>query len=168
MRETQPSANTNYYQYKNGKYIIQAAAIPESINITSSTRVGTLQRSETVRHLNLMHARGYLDDSQHSARVHAAVQCSTLAELHNLTADLPVSRRRLTPFSWQAREWFVPILLSTAAASALTAIMPVSILASLHLLDSAGGVSVTCITIVIGVITFAASVITMCCKLENN
>ncbi|MFB4320540.1 DUF1707 domain-containing protein [Actinomadura sp. 21ATH] len=70
-------------------------AAPPPAPAQASLRAADADRDSTIERLGDALAEGALDTREHQRRLALAVGATTLADLHELTADLPVSRAAL-------------------------------------------------------------------------
>jgi hypothetical protein len=138
-----------------------ALSIPEGITILpNGTRIGNADRDRTIRHIQQMTDLGYITPEEAGRRIDHADVTEKSAELIALTSDLPApvdTRGWFQSYDWDKMSHWLPTLIAGMAVSASTAVIPSSVLNAERLFpNTALGLGIGVLTLIVGVIGFFA------------
>ncbi len=136
-----------------------SAAVPEGVSIMpSGTRAGNADRDRAVNHIAQMAEQGYITPEEADRRVKHAETIENVAALRVLTSDLPApmdTRGWFQSYDWGNMGHWMPTLVGGMMFSAVTAIVPASVLNAEHLFPGTGlGVGVGIATLIMGMVGF--------------
>ena len=84
-------------------YTVPGSVVPAETDIKNGPRAGDADRERYVGHINDCMARGFIDEQEREARVHAAQKAAGRHELKALIADLPAAPEAPVARSRQSR-----------------------------------------------------------------
>lgn len=136
-----------------------------------SDRVGDADRNRVVAHITHVAGLGYMSDDEREARITRAFLARTQDDLLTLTRDVPPMadhtgklRAYLRDVNWDKPHYWAPAAIMLMFASALTAIMPVSLLSAMHDAGSPAAVACWVPLVIAGVAGFITGLAVICAK----
>jgi hypothetical protein len=138
-----------------------ALSAPEGVNIMpSGTRAGNADRDRAINHIAQMAEQGYITPDEADKRVKHAENLENIATLRVLTSDLPApldTRAWWESYNWDNMRHWVPTLIGGMTLSAVTVVVPTSVLNAEHLFPNTPlGLGIGIFTLIVGVIGFFA------------
>lgn len=156
--------------YKNRVVQGEVEVRTEGVNILNAARVGHSDREATMRHIEDVAERGYIQPTEAEARIKAAQNAEKRAELNSLTADLPAPFHKpnlIQSWDWDKTSCWLPTLLSGLGVSGVLAILPTAVLAQEHLFPhDVSALSFGVITMILGIIGFFSCIVGIICKAD--
>jgi hypothetical protein len=134
-------------------------AVPDGITIMPpNSRAGHAERDSTINHLKQAAEHGYIDPDEAARRIEHADQAQRVTDLKGLTVDLPApidERGFWESWDWDRPKYWVPSLIGGGVLSAVTAVLPASVLSAEHLFPQTGfGLAIGIVTLIMGIIGF--------------
>jgi len=133
----------------------------------SVSRIGHEDRRMAIKHIKDMEEKGYLPADEATKRIEHVANADSQTVLRAVTADLPgpIDRRGYWGhWDWDSPKYYVPVLLGTMFVSLCSGLVPGIVLAMLHEFNTPMGVGLFIPLVVLGVIGFFATLVTLVIK----
>jgi hypothetical protein len=138
-----------------------AMAIPEGVTIhPANSRAGHRERDIAASHITQAVEGGYITPEEGLTRKMHVEEAEKISDLRTLTSDLPApidTRPWYQTYDWDNQRHWLPTLIAGLAASAVTAVIPTSVLSAEHLFPGNPlGFGIGILTLIIGIVGFFA------------
>jgi hypothetical protein len=149
----------------------QGAGLPPEIDLKTTNRIGDTERARAVLHIGEMRAQGFLKDEDAQLRLNFIGEAQTATQITAVLADLPGypedTPGLLDGVDWDNPHWYVPVLMCGIALGLTIAITPGVALAAAGAINTGLGMAVFVPSLIVGIITFFVSLVSLMIKLDS-